>query len=57
MVVDADRACALQGGADRDLGAEAGAGAGDDHRPARQAPRYGNGSERHEVSFREWVVG
>jgi hypothetical protein len=51
--VDADRAGPLLGGTDRDLGAKAGAGAGDDHRPALQAPRYGNGSERHVMSFRK----
>ena len=55
-VVDADGAGALLGGAYRDLGAEAGAGAGDDDRPALQAARYGNGCERHGVSFRWWVV-
>jgi hypothetical protein len=50
--VDADRAGPLLGGADRALGAEAGAGAGHDDRTPQQALRYGNGSERHEMSFR-----
>ena len=50
-VVDADRAGALLGGAYRDLGAEAGAGAGDDDGPALEAARYGNGCCGHGVSF------
>jgi hypothetical protein len=49
--VDAHGAGPLAGGTDRDLGAEAGAGAGDDHRPAFEAARNGYRGERHEVSF------
>jgi hypothetical protein len=50
-VVDADRAGALLSGAYRDLGAEAGAGAGDDNGPPLEAARYGNGCCRHGMSF------
>ena len=51
-VVDADGAGALLRGADGDLGAEAGAGAGDDDGATLEAPRDGEGSERHGgVSF------
>ena len=50
--MDAYGAGPLLGGADRDLGAEAGAGAGDDHRPALETARYGNGCCGHGMSFR-----
>jgi hypothetical protein len=52
--VDADGAGPLLSGAYGDLGAEAGAGASDDNRPALEAARYGNGCERHGMSFRKW---
>ena len=52
--MDADGAGALLSGAYGDLGAEAGAGASDDNRPALEAARYGNGCERHGMSFRNW---
>jgi hypothetical protein len=50
--MDADGTGALLGGAYRDLGAEAGTGAGDDNRTALEATRYGNGCEWHRMSFR-----
>jgi hypothetical protein len=46
--MDSDGASPLLGGADGDLGAEAGAGSGDDNGPARETARYGNGRERHD---------
>jgi hypothetical protein len=49
--VDADRAGPLLSGAYRDLGAEAGAGAGHDDGPPLEAARYGNGCCGHKVSF------
>ena len=54
-VVDADRAGTFLGGAYGDLGAEAGAGAGNDHRPALEAAGHGNGCEGHGMSFRRRV--
>jgi hypothetical protein len=47
-VMDADHAGALLGGPDGDLGAEAGAGAGDEHRPAFEAAGEGQRRERHD---------
>ena len=49
--MDADGAGPLLSGADRDLRAEAGAGAGDDDRTALETARYGNRCEWHGVSF------
>ena len=60
--MNADGAGALLGGADGDLGAEAGAGAGNDYRAALETARYGNGCEGHVMSFhgeesdRDWEV-
>ena len=49
--MDADGAGALLRGADGDLGAEPGAGAGDDDRAALEAARDGEGCEWHGGSF------
>ena len=51
----ADGTGTLLGGAYRDLGAEAGTGAGDDDRPALEATRQGNWWQWHRVSFRTWM--
>jgi hypothetical protein len=53
--VDADRAGPLLRGAYRDLGAEAGAGTGDDDGPPLEAARYGNGCCGHGRVLPEWV--